>query len=95
MRDSAAGVGIPNGNSVFEYGFPEPDPRRPPAKSVFDSGAPPISFIPATPQRAPGGLPGLLFEAGSNDPLNPDAPPAGGLVGLIREYLRDKPRGDN
>jgi hypothetical protein len=57
MRDSAAGVGIPNRNSVFEYGFPEPDPRRPPAKSVFDSGAPPISFIPATPKERPADFP--------------------------------------
>lgn len=91
MRDSAARGGIPTRNNVFEYGFPEPDATRPPTKSVFDSGTPPISFIPASLQGAPGGLPGLLLEASPNDP----ARPAGGLVGLIQEYLRDNSRGDD
>lgn len=55
----------------------------------------PIPFVPAAPQGAPGGLPGLLIEAGIHDPLNPDAPPPGGLVGLIQEYLRGNIRGGN
>jgi len=55
----------------------------------------PIPFIRSAPQSAPGGLPGLLIEAGLNDPLNPDAPPPGGLVGLIQEYLRSNARGNN
>ena len=62
---------------------------------VGSAVAPAIPFIRAAPQSAPGGLPGLLIEASPNDPLNPDAPPAGGLVGLIREYLRDNSRGSN
>jgi hypothetical protein len=57
--------------------------------------APPIPFIPAVPDSAPGGIPGLMIEAGQTDPLNPNAPPPGGLAGLIQEYLRNNHRDSN
>jgi hypothetical protein len=103
VRDSAAAAGVPSRNNVFEYGFPEPGTAQPLTTPGATRGtgfvgravAPPIPYIRAAPQSAPGGLPGLLIEAGPSDPLNPDAPPAGGLVGLIREYLRDNSRGSN
>jgi len=56
---------------------------------------PPIPFVRDAPSTALGGLPGLLIEVGPSDPLNPDTPPAGGLLGLIREHLRNNSRGSN
>jgi hypothetical protein len=36
-------------------------------------------------------LPGMLIDAGFIDPTNPDTSPAGGLAGLIQDYLRNNP----
>jgi hypothetical protein len=88
IRDSAVSAGVPGRNNVFEYGFPEPGPKQPSKGSVFDAGAPPISFLPPASQEASGGLPGMMMRAGVIDPSNPDAPPPGGLVGLLQDYLR-------
>jgi hypothetical protein len=54
---------------------------------------PSIPFVPDAPQGVPGGLLGLMIESGLSDPLTSGAPLPGGLAGLIREYLRDNPRG--
>ena len=40
-------------------------------------------------------LPGVMARAGVIDPSVPDAPPAGGLVALLQEYLRSDARGSN
>jgi hypothetical protein len=104
VRDSAAAAGVPSRNNVYEYGFPEPGSVQPPLRTpgatrgigyTADAVVPPIPFIPAAPQSAPGGLPGMMVEAGLVDPLNPHASPPGGLVGLIQEYLRNNARGNN
>jgi len=66
-----------------------PRPASPEFPSpIFDTGAPPIPYLPAS-QSVPRGLPAMLAEAGGFDPSNPEAPPAGGLPGLIQEHLRN------
>ena len=57
---------------------------------VFDTGASPPPYLPVTSQRASRGLPAMLAEMGAADLANPDAPPSGGLPGLIQEYLRTR-----
>jgi hypothetical protein len=42
---------------------------------------------PFTSERTPRGLPAMLAESGAFDPRSPEAPPSGGLPGLIREFL--------
>lgn len=100
VRDSAAAAGVPSRNNVFEPGFPEPGSVRPLLQTpgatrgtgdVGDIVTPPIPFVPAPPQGAPGGIPGLMADAGLHDPLNPDAPLPGGLVGILQDYLRNIP----
>jgi len=49
-----------------------------------------IPLLPLASQRAPRGLPTMLAEVGAFDPSDPEAPPSGGLPGLIREYLRNR-----
>jgi hypothetical protein len=91
VRDSAAAAGVPSRNNVFEYGFPEPSPIR---SSVFNTGAAPVQQF-ATPHGSMGGIPGLIAGIAGTDPSSPTqaSPPAGGLLGLIQEYLRDDPNG--
>lgn len=60
---------------------------------VFDAGAPPIPYLPSTLQDKPGGLPGMMIDAGHIDPSMPDQPAVGGLVGLTQGYLRNNPGG--
>ena len=49
---------------------------------------------PTSPaQDAPGGIPGLLMQIGAFDPSHPDDPPAGGLLRLIQDYMRNNPDG--
>lgn len=91
IRDSAASAGVPGRNNVFEYGFPEPDPNQPSTGGVFGVGAPPIPFLPSTLQGGTGGILGMMVRAGVVDPSNPDAPPAGGLLGLLLEHERNNP----
>jgi hypothetical protein len=33
----------------------------------------------------------MMARAGVADPSNPDAPPAGGLLDLLQDYLRNNP----
>jgi hypothetical protein len=96
VRDSATHANIRNRNNVFEYDFPGPSSKpldrvnggadRP---GAFGTGVSPMRFVPPVIDNVPRGLPGLLVEAGLNDPQDPDLPRAGGLGGLIQEYLRN------
>jgi hypothetical protein len=52
---------------------------------VFGTDIPPVS---APTQEKPGGIPGIMAEAGLIDPSSPDRPPLGGLFGLMQEYVR-------
>ena len=47
----------------------------------------PVPSVAAPAQESRGGLLGMMADAGLIDPSNPPAPPAGGLAGLIQEYL--------
>jgi hypothetical protein len=99
VRDSAAGAGVASRNNVFEYGFPESGSAPPAASEMrgdklrptaFDTGASPVPFTSAA-QNASRGLPGLLFEGSLIDRSGSMTPPAGGLPGLIQDYLRNSP----
>jgi hypothetical protein len=62
-----------------------------PSPGVITTGALPIPQLPPTPQNKPGGLLGMMIDAGYIDPNNRNPPPAGGLAGLIQDYLRNNP----
>jgi hypothetical protein len=62
-------------------------PGLPRGSSVFDVGASPVAFPP--PPGKPGGLPGLMTDAGLLNSADPDQPPPGGVPGLIVDYLRN------
>jgi len=49
--------------------------------------------VPQAPQNASGGLPGLIASVTGSDSSDPMQfqPPAGGLLGLIQEYMRNNP----
>lgn len=57
---------------------------------IFGTDAAPISYPAVSPQHAPRGLPALLAEIGAFDSLEREAPPSGGLPGLIQEYPRNR-----
>jgi murein DD-endopeptidase MepM/ murein hydrolase activator NlpD len=59
------------------------DPRSPSGEAA----------LPSPVRNAPLGLPGLLMQIGAFDPSSPDQPPAGGLLGLIQDYMRNNPDG--
>jgi hypothetical protein len=61
-----------------------------PPSRVFDTGTSPIPYLPLASQEAPRGLPALLAEIDAFDSSNSEAPPSGGLPGLIQEYLRNR-----
>lgn len=68
-------------------------PLRMPDRSsagAFRSGVP-AGSVPM--QGNPGGILGMMSEAGHIDPSNPDRPPHGGLLGLMQEYLRNNKGG--
>jgi hypothetical protein len=58
---------------------------------VFAKRAPPVPFLPLPPQDKPGGILGMLIDAGHFGPTHPDRPPAGGVLGPIQDYLRNNP----
>jgi len=92
IRDSAAAAGVPGRYNTWEYDYPDlPSIPATPSPSVFDTGTAPVAFLPASKQNSPGGLPGMMAEAGLIDPSNPDQPPPGGLPGLIQEWMRNNP----
>ena len=97
--DNLAGrISRPAAIDPSNAGWPAPSPStgfggangdlRP--SRVLDTGTSPIPYLPLASQRAPRGLPALLAEFGAFDPSNPEAPPSGGLPGLIQEYLRNR-----
>jgi hypothetical protein len=98
IKESAAAAGVPSRNNVFEYGFPDPATVQSSgpaiaavnntAPSVFDTGTSPVMLFPPS-EDAPGGLLGRMINAGLIDPSNPDQPPAGGLLGLIQQSMRN------
>ncbi|WP_036047445.1 hypothetical protein [Bradyrhizobium sp. Tv2a-2] len=55
---------------------------------IFVTGASPIPQLPSMPRQKPGGLLGRMIDAGY---IDSDLPPAGGLVGLIQDHLRNNP----
>ena len=78
VRDSAAQAGVPSRRNVFEYGYPEPDPRSTPA-----GGTP--------PDRASGGDPsfagrfGYWTSQGGTVPVASEADePAARAAGSVR-----------
>jgi len=60
--------------------------------SPFTSGTSAVPCLPPAAKELPGGLPGLIAAATGNDPFNPTQffPSAGGLPGLIQDYLRSQ-----
>jgi hypothetical protein len=62
-----------------------------PSAPVFATRADPIPYLPPAPQDKPGGILGILIDAGHVDPAHPDRPPAGGAFGPIQDYLRNYP----
>ena len=78
-------------------------PAPPPPRDVDPPSRPPewlfgpprisgVSIEPSSSSPAPRGLPALLAEVGAFEPSDPETPPAGGLPGLLREYLRNSRR---
>ena len=56
---------------------------------AFDTGTSSIQHLSDVSQRAPRGLPALLADAGASDDLSQSTSRAGGLPGLIQDYLRN------
>jgi hypothetical protein len=102
VRDSVRGAGIPDRYNVWEYDYPDSKAVQPsPPVSGDNSSAPPQSIpaatpsapeLPKTPQSGPLGLPGRIAWMSGVDPSDPTqaAPPAGGLLGLIQDYMRNQ-----
>lgn len=57
--------------------------------SVSVLRAPAIPYLPPAPQDRPGGLLGMMIDAGYIDPPNLYQPASGGLAGLIQDYLHN------
>ncbi len=92
ILDSERSAGVPSRNTVWEYDYPSspssgsPDAGNEASQTVFEKGASPV-LLPSVPR----GLPGLMAETGV---VGPDGtPPAGGLLGLIQDYMRNNPDG--
>jgi hypothetical protein len=74
---------------------PRPNPTPAPSGYIDRAQVPSENIQQRSPpaaQTKPGGLLGMLIDAGHIDPPMPDQPPAGGLAGLLQEYLRNNPR---
>lgn len=92
ILDSIRSAGVPSRNTVWEFDYPSspssgsPNAGNDSSPNVFEKGAPPV-LLPSAPR----GLPGLMAETGA---IGPDGvPPAGGLLGLIQDYMRNNPDG--
>jgi hypothetical protein len=68
----------------------EPPARNSVPSSVSSAEALPVPSVAAPAQEKRGGLLDMMADAGLIDPSNPTASPAGGLAGLIQDYLRTK-----
>ncbi len=92
ILDSIRSAGVASRNTVWEYDYPSspstssPNAANDASQSVFEKGASPVLL-----SSAPRGLPGLMAETGATG-LD-GAPPAGGLLGLIQDYMRNNPDG--
>ena len=65
-----------------------------PSPNAFNTGALPIQFFPQVSQNLPRGFPGWGSVTGVAPPdsTQPEEPEqAGGLLGLLREHLRNNP----
>ncbi len=51
----------------------------------------PFNQAKLPPRDASGGIPGLLMQLGAFDPSQPNDPPAGGLLRLLQDYMRNNP----
>ena len=69
-----------------EWMFGPPYLSMAPAQ-VPSSGPSCAPFVAASAQEKPGGILGMMMEAGLIDPSSPDGTPSGGLPGLMQEYL--------
>ena len=60
---------------------------------VFDTGTSPIPTLPSQPSVS--GIPGVIAGVSGIDPTNltQAMPAAGGLLGLIQQYMRNNPGG--
>ena len=59
---------------------------------AFSGRVPAVPYVPQPPSTS-GGIPGLIAAATGNASSDPSRfqPPAGGLLGLIQEYMRNNP----
>jgi hypothetical protein len=73
---------------------PSAGPVGRPLASILATHPPPVPYLPPTAQDKPGGILGMLIDAGHVDPVDPGQLPAGGLLGLIQDYLRNNPGAD-
>ena len=97
IRDSAAAAGVPSRQNVWEYGYPESGASNvagdanPQPTSAFKTGTAPVPYA-TRPQAATGGIPGMIAALTGRDPSNAESflPPAGGLPGMIQDYLRSR-----
>jgi hypothetical protein len=60
--------------------------------SAFDTGASPVRYLSSSPQESVGGTPGSTAGGAGSDLTSPTLP-AGGLPGLIQDYMRLNPDG--
>jgi hypothetical protein len=60
--------------------------------SAFETGASPARYLSSSPQESVGGTPGSTAGATGSDLASPTLP-AGGLLGLIQDYMRLNPDG--
>jgi hypothetical protein len=60
---------------------------------AFSAGVPAVPYVSQAPQAKPGGIPGLIATATGNASSDPSQfqPPAGGLLGMIQDYMRANP----
>ncbi len=76
-----------------QFGPPSAATASPGSGSSFAGRATPVPYLPDVSQNTPGGLPGLIASVTGSDPSDPAQfqPRAGGLLGMIQDYMRDNP----
>jgi hypothetical protein len=78
-------TGYANGNAM--------DGRA--TSSGFSGRVSPVPYVPQAPQSTSVGIPGMIAAATGNTSSDPTwfQPPAGGLLGMIQDYMRSNPGG--
>jgi hypothetical protein len=97
LDESARGTGKPSRRNVWEYDYPAGGPPSvsadvsPKSTPPFEKGTTAVPYL-AAPRTTTGGIPGMIAAVTGRDPADPEsfAPPAGGLPGLIQDYLRSQ-----